>query len=159
VGNEIPIMELLTVVKKVCSKCGQEKSSLEFYVVKKTGKLHSWCRDCCNEKSRKEYRKNIEKWRKYDRDYYYAHQTELQEAQRNRYAVRKDNTDYIKTRRAWCEKSARKLRQDFIDAFGGSCSCCGETTYEFVGRHIELLGMKDTPPVSMICSVLTAILR
>jgi len=48
---------------KKCTKCGQEKSTSEYYIIKKTGRLHGSCKECFKSKSR-ESRKRLGKTHK-----------------------------------------------------------------------------------------------
>ena len=52
---------------KTCTKCGQEKTTDQFYVVKKTGRLHGSCKECFKKKS-KESRNRLGKDHAKDRD-------------------------------------------------------------------------------------------
>ena len=42
------------------------------------------------------------------------------------------------------KRSKRKLREEMIVAYGGRCSCCGETQYEFLQiHHIQESGVEE----------------
>ncbi len=57
---------------KKCPNCKKIKDDSEFYIQKSgrhKGKLTSWCKECCHEKSSQYYKKNHEKCNKAHRDW------------------------------------------------------------------------------------------
>ena len=53
---------------------------------------------------------------------------------------RKPKADRIRrTRRAW----EKRVREEALQRYGGSCSCCGETQYEFLS--LDLAGTGSVP--------------
>ena len=54
-------METIDLKKKTCTKCGQEKTELDFYPnAAKPGGLASWCKECMKEEKREWYKHNKE---------------------------------------------------------------------------------------------------
>jgi hypothetical protein len=52
--------------------------------------------------------------------------------------------------RSSCRRSYLKARTDVLDAYGGKCKCCGETTPEFLGiDHIHGDGAHDRKVLGM----------
>lgn len=68
--------------------------------------------------------------------------------QKYQYMCKRCWLDYIKKRKgpeefARLKEYNRKIRKMAIDAYGGKCNCCGETTHEFLGiDHINGGGSK-----------------
>jgi hypothetical protein len=96
---------------RACTKCGAVRTEDEFYSCKNI------CRLC-----RKQYNKE-----------YRAKNREIHNA-RNREYISKNRQAF----RDMVNRSHRKLREDVIKAYGGMCSCCGESRYAFLALdHIH----------------------
>lgn len=124
---------------KICTKCGQEKDSCEFY--KKTSSqdgLRSWCKEC-QSKDNKKREKNYNEQR---RLYRLEHKEEYRENKRNYYLENKDkilleNSLWRKTfngRLLSYKRNAKKrniewlLTDDEFKSFWGKpCSYCGDS--------------------------------
>lgn len=62
---------------KICTKCKQEKSKIEFSKNKKSkDKLECWCKSCCKIKRRNHYLKNREKEKEASKLYSINHKEE-----------------------------------------------------------------------------------
>lgn len=95
-----------------CSVCGQNKP-----LKPRSGGHFTWCADCHRQKRRK-----------YDATYQ-AKPSKAKLKRRIDRAYAKNN--YEKTRAA-NRASVLKLRREMIAAYGGACTCCGETHEEFL---------------------------
>lgn len=63
-------------------------------------------------------------------------------------------------RNAASRKHARKIRQQVIEAYGGACSCCGETTYEFLAiDHVNGGGSQHRKSVTSPLELCRLIVR
>lgn len=114
---------------KICSKCKQAKDVSEFrFRADYPNRLDSWCKSC-NSKSNSEYKKEhpydskLAPGRKETyKKYYQKNKQKIKEwASKNRDAL----NEKVRARK-------RKLREEFIKAYGGKCECCGESRYEFL---------------------------
>lgn len=52
---------------KRCSRCEEVKGSEDFNLLKKTGELRAWCKECNKEYGRNYYKNNKERFRNYSR--------------------------------------------------------------------------------------------
>jgi hypothetical protein len=102
-----------------CSRCGVVKPLDDYYADKtKRDGHHTVCIVCTLA---------------YRRERYHADPTESRARMR---------AYYQKHRGKWL-LYARKLRNEVLDAYGGRCMCCGETTPEFLGiDHVNNDGEK-----------------
>jgi hypothetical protein len=99
---------------KRCPKCKQEKDTEEFYSdsSKKSG-LSSYCKIC-------QIARSAHRW--------VTLKDQLSLERKAYYQANKEK--YL--------SYARSLREEVLDAYGGKCACCGETTREFLGvDHIN----------------------
>lgn len=91
-------------MKKVCSKCKENKSTSEFYVMK-TGKIRSECKKC-NIAATKAYKdRNKDKIAFYNKQYKQKNKEEIRTYNReyniiNRKDIQKRHTAYLKVKRA-----------------------------------------------------------
>lgn len=103
-------------MKKICTVCGLEKELDKFYGSKK-GKFgkSSWCKDCFNEYLSHKYRNNVggykDKVDKYFSKYKKKNDNKLKGYYINRYY---------------------RIKEEFFRVYGNQCSCCGESTKEFL---------------------------
>ena len=121
-------------MKKICTKCKQEKPVGEFYTTA-GGNARSWCKTCefALHKQYKQARK--EKYRQYHRDQYERNPEYFRQKAREGYAK------YRKARLA--QKKARRdeIKREIIAYYSNGmncCACCGESTYNFLSLdHIK----------------------
>lgn len=103
---------------KVCSGCGKEKP-LEQFSRDANGKegRRSTCKECCSAYGKSHYRANLDKAK--------SQHKEWASKNRQRSNARVNN---------W----RAKLRSEVVAAYGGKCSCCGESHVEFLAiDHIH----------------------
>lgn len=120
---------------KTCTKC-EETKPLEAFGVLKSGRFgrNSRCKPCLAQAQRE--------WKKNNPDY--ARLYFLNGRQRT-YAQRKNTPSYLspEATKRWKESHPeqvqkhkrdhrQKLRQQILNAYGGRCACCGESTPEFL---------------------------
>ena len=94
---------------KKCPKCGIIKEDSEFYVEKsgrRKGKLTSWCKSCCSERTKERRRKNPEK----------VNAEHLEWARKN-----KEKVAFTKA------KSAYGITKEEYDNLKRVCQICGST--------------------------------
>lgn len=94
---------------KVCPKCLIQKPDNEFYIQKSgrhKGKLSSWCKACCSEKSAKRYRENKEK---------------CKEEHRKWVSKNKEKVAFSKA------KSSYGISREEYDSLKRVCQICGAT--------------------------------
>jgi hypothetical protein len=85
-------------MKKVCTKCGEEKDISEFYENQAmVDKHNSWCKLCCNALSRLNNKINKEKYSKRKKEHY----------QKNKEKIKLRNSIYVSNRR---EKTNENMR-------------------------------------------------
>lgn len=130
-------MASLSINHRRCQRCKTEKPTAEFYQskVERDG-FTKICRECNKEKLRINYPKYRERRVAYSRDYYQktreqalikrrdSYQSDperFKEAQKKYHAA---NTEAIAARQK--EKRIR-YRNEVLAAYGGTCTCCGET--------------------------------
>jgi hypothetical protein len=118
---------------KVCRSCLIEKNLDEFPDRKnrEDGK-DSYCRICYNIKSN---------------DYYHKNKDTIAKANKLRYERNKDkvissNILYRNKNKekvnAWYRDYSHKIRNEFLDMYGGRCECCGEIEYVFLTiEHVK----------------------
>ncbi|MGW0064777.1 hypothetical protein ACWDTT_33240 [Streptosporangium sandarakinum] len=87
---------------RTCLKCDTWKAAANFPVVKASGNLFPYCNEC---------------WKN---------------QQAAQYADRKDDPEYLAGFANRNRASKRRIKADVIAAYGGKCSCCGESTPEFL---------------------------
>lgn len=90
---------------KICTKCKEEKSALEFY------KSNSKCKICV---------------KKQHKEYYYNNKTKTQ-AKQKEWAEKNKEKRKLQNRKYWL-----KLRKQVFDHYGNSCVCCGESISQFL---------------------------
>lgn len=89
-----------------CTRCGQPG---EFYRdVSKPRGHGTICKECVKAKRRESYAVDPTRQKANNRRYWLTHKDQFTER-------------------------ARQLRRDTLDAYGGACACCGETTPQFLG--------------------------
>lgn len=116
----------LELAKKLCRRCGLNKSVGEFYESRKyqypSERYESYCKMCVRERTR---------------TYYYANRERLLLRERNRKAA---NRPAILLQRT---EQRKRLRLAAIEAYGGKCTCCSEATIAFLAiDHINGGGQK-----------------
>lgn len=93
---------------KHCPLCNQDLSADAYYPDKaKRDGLHYACRECVKAK----------------RKAYHAENRDL--------ILAKNKVYYEANRDKWLD-SGRKVRVEAIEAYGGKCACCNESTFEFL---------------------------
>lgn len=101
-------------------------------------------KDSLNEKRRKYYSENKE----YHRKYRLEHADKVREYARKAYQKSKDK------KRESQRVLRKKYKDTFLEMYGGKCTCCGETIYEFltiehkkgqekVGRRTGMVAYRD----------------
>lgn len=145
-----------------CSDCYRFKPVTEYRSMggKRSHLLSSICKDCQSardkeRRSTKEYRdrenalRRTENAREKNRQYlreYYKKLTPEQKKQRYENSKKYSKSERAKQRRA---ENRRLLRLEFIERFGGKCTCCGEDTFEFLTvEHIHGGGGQQRKKVS-----------
>lgn len=118
-------------MSKTCGQCGVEKTASEFW---KSGVhsygLYPYCKDCAKRKTA-EYRR-----RRDDGDPSYR-ERDRQRAKEWQLANRKRRNETVL-------RSLNRLREEVRAAYGGRCSCCGETEPIFLGiDHVNGGGGRD----------------
>lgn len=109
---------------KICSKCGKEER-----ITFTSGKSHSWCKKCSNERQKEYYRKNRERVLEQSKEW------------------QKNNIGKVKASR---KKTQWKLKVTTLEAYGGVCACCGEDEYKFLAiDHINNDGAKHRRELKM----------
>ena len=95
--------------KRVCTQCGKEKNLEEFY--SSWLRNHLWhghiCLVCYRIKMQNRYRKNRHYWVEY-------------------------RHSHPEVSRRAGKRCFGKLKAEVLSAYGGKCSCCGETELEFL---------------------------
>lgn len=117
-------------ITKKCTKCCETKNISEFPVWR--GKTISRCKECIKGYSKKWHTENrgkvnanVRRWRKEN--------PEKDKADRQKY---RDN--HRKERQEKGIALKKRQRITVIEAYGGKCSCCGESRYEFLAvDHIN----------------------
>jgi hypothetical protein len=128
---------------KTCPRCREDKPLAEFgFRSKPPYQANKWCKDCCSNRSARFYRMQTPE-QKEDRK---AIQARYREGHREKInadeKVRRDSNPERERVRQVTWK--RGLREQMIAAYGGACSCCGETRYEFLTLdHVNGGGHKD----------------
>jgi len=56
--------------KRTCIDCNNEQPINNFYIKDKTGRYHYYCKKCAKDRAKKWQKKNIDKFRKLQRDAY-----------------------------------------------------------------------------------------
>lgn len=97
-----------------CTKCGVEKTPVDFYADKSKARgHHSICKVCVKADRRSRYAEDPAKYNKRAKAYYEGHKEQFFEY-------------------------ARRNRREAIAAYGGKCVCCGETEPVFLAfDHIN----------------------
>lgn len=125
---------------KTCSKCKQNLLIERFYKNKQTQKLYPKCKDCLNKYSHELYLRNAE-YRKrmceYSKQYARSHPEATrrhvdQYAKTHPEAIRAYRKRYAREHPEISARYNRSLRTDVMQAYGGKCTCCGETTIDFL---------------------------
>lgn len=119
---------------KRCTKCGTEKSIIDFYVsATKAGtrRLNSWCKVCCSALAKRGERRRLA-----NPEYRAKYNLRKNTARRERYVRVKSYHDYVLQRN---HQRAQELKDRVFAAYGGyRCACCEETTVAFLSvDHVE----------------------
>jgi len=93
---------------KNCSKCKKTKSILEFWFRKDQNNYRANCKECCSKLRKKYYKKNIEKLKKYWKEYRLKNLEEVKAKQKKRYYEQ----DGAKKRRNHRQKN--KIRERLV---------------------------------------------
>jgi hypothetical protein len=137
--------------EKTCVKCGETKS-LTSFSVSKTGRLghESRCKTCRAGAQREWYESHPD----YAKQFYLNNREKLNEKRRG-----KKRRSYPELTARWRERNRplvmkhkfnyrQLLRMQVLEAYGGRCACCGESTPEFLGvDHIYNDGAKHRKEV------------
>jgi hypothetical protein len=116
------------LIEKHCSKCAQTKPLEAFYRKtrnKKDGHTPH-CKECMAEYQRQTKEKAAERaraWKKRNREHLNAYNREWN---KNRDEESKER------KRQYNRELARKYHREAIQAYGGFCTCCGETEMSFL---------------------------
>lgn len=120
---------------KTCPRCKEEKQDSQYYRYPNSGKLFSYCNTCKTERER-EYREANrdqyrETWKRYE-----AKHPELVRARLYRWRDKnRDRVNAIQRKSLYKNRPLyiARLRQEVMDAYGGSvCACCGEKEAMFL---------------------------
>lgn len=122
------MVRVLTVTEKTCTKCGETKSAEAFG--KYRAGLRAYCKSCHAADQRERYRQDPSKQREATRRWRETHREQYTE-QRRRHEKRRQGVCNA-TRQHRVSYRAR-LRAQVLEAYGGRCVCCDETTPEFLG--------------------------
>ena len=138
---------------KKCTKCKRELDISCFSKSKRRQDgLHNKCKECMAIYL-KEYRENNkDKIRDKKHQHYVNNVLSIKEYQKS---WREDNQESIKLRRnkvqdaAYHKNFRRTIKLEIINYYGGKCTCCGETTIEFLTiDHINGGGNKHRKELS-----------
>jgi hypothetical protein len=121
---------------KPCSRCSVEKPLNDFYTDKsKKDGHHSVCKECTKADRKARYEADPE-----------THKTRMK-------AWQKANGAKIAARH-------RRRREELIEAYGGRCTCCGQTGYEFLTiDHVNNDGAEHRKKVGEGASAIINYLR
>lgn len=114
---------------KKCTKCKVARSLSEFGLNKRSRDgLHWWCKSCVRAQNKR---------------YYHANR-DLEMARSKKWA--KENPErYRELVNESHRRSAKKIKQEVVSAYGGSCSCCGESEINFLTLdHVNGRSSVDT---------------
>lgn len=127
---------------KVCARCGLEKPISEFRARKDMPKKYrSWCVECGRNSANEWYYAHKEQALDAAKAWSEAHpvtRVEIRKKYRDEHKEtlnakeRKRNMNNPEPNRQRNKAWKRKIREEMIAAYGGKCSCCGETRYEFL---------------------------
>ena len=118
-------------MKKICAKCKKLLELSQFNKHKKSPDgLQYYCKGCIYE-ARKKWEANNperkkEKWREWARKVY------LKNPERLRERVRKYQKSHPEKMKEYQKRKGLKLRMGALEAYGKKCTCCGESTVEFL---------------------------
>jgi len=112
---------------KICSHCKKRKNLSEFPKNKNTKSgIHIWCKECCNEKNRKSYRKHRKKRIKKTSEYH----RKMHNIYIKRWAIKHPDIRKYINLKSKCKKKKRILlsREDFLKWYREQekkCYYCG----------------------------------
>mgnify|MGYP006921367287 CR=1 FL=1 len=105
--------------RKICTKCKENKSTKDYYKVRKTSKLYrSHCKKCCQSYSKEEtkkeyYEKNKEKVQQYKKEHYLKNKEKALNRAKKYY---EDNKEYVKaTKKEWNKIYYQKNKKRLSD--------------------------------------------
>ncbi len=117
------------VVDKKCIRCGETKPRTEFHKSSqtKTG-LHVYCKPCIGGMQRDWYLRNRESELAKQKKYRDAHKEEHSAYSKEYWAKPENRTRLREQTRA----RKRRAREEVFAAYGGKCTCCGESRLSFL---------------------------
>ena len=128
---------------KQCTVCKKILPLNCFYTKKRKAIIsyYSECISCKSERTKKFVAEHRESFLQHKREYYQKNKETLLKGNRERY--RRDVQHSREIKRKYAEKHRDKIllrhrnndketRKRFLEMYGNKCSCCGETTYEFL---------------------------
>ena len=117
----------IMIVMKYCPSCKQELPE-ELFANNKSNKdgLSYYCRQCQNEKSRQWRSLHFDELAAEKREYRKEHPEKTHEANIKWRTTHRDIANAIH------RKNRVNIRKSVFDMYGGKCSCCGESRYEFL---------------------------
>lgn len=118
---------------RTCYKCGETKA-LEFFVKdpRYTSGVRPICKVCKNKEAHQSYLRHREKRIAKVQEWYWENREHKIEYAKEWYEGNKDK------HRGYGVGYRNKLRDDVFGAYGGKCSCCGETERMFLTiDHID----------------------
>ncbi len=100
---------------KECKICDKEKSLTDFYYRKDSGKYRAECKECFNERGKKQgkewRKKNVERVKEYHKRYYIENKEEINKKNKK---WQKDNKEKInKNKREWRKNNPEKAKQHY----------------------------------------------
>ena len=97
------------LIGKRCNKCGKDKSTEHFSIIKATNMPGSYCKECMNEKTKKWSQENYERKREQDRRYYLNNKEKVSTTNKR---WRENNVERCKeNRKKWRESNREKKRE------------------------------------------------
>lgn len=109
---------------KYCKRCYTEKENKEFYKDKESiDGLKYYCKDCTKNHVKKYYKIHKKERKEYSNKYH------------------KNNRE---KRLIYFKQQTKNRKLKIIEAYGGKCNCCGESTFEFLSiEHKKKDGNKQ----------------
>ena len=91
-----------TSIGRTCVDCQVWKARNEYYIVKSSGNLFAYCKECSRTRNR------------------------------SKYSGHRENKEQMARYAAANHRSKQQVKQDVLAAYGGHCVCCGEDEPRFL---------------------------